>query len=318
MTRTIIRISLPTPFPVGPVNAHLVLGNEAPLLVDVGVDTDESLQRLRDGLAAHGVTFGDLGAILLTHGHLDHAGLLGRLQQETQAPVYAHPLVIAQYAHYDDDIAAHRAFVEDDLRRCGVPDPLMENILGTRAAVSRFGSPARIDHALVDGELAAGLRTIFVPGHSPADVVFHDEQANAALTGDHILKGMSPNPLARRPRPGVNVRLTLREYRHSLEQTRARGFAVCHPGHGGPITDYTAVIDNVLQRYDERLMQVEGLLNETPLSPYEAVVKLFPNLGAGMLHFGLSLARANMEVLVEQGRAREESHEGRVFFAKRQ
>lgn len=317
MTRTINRISLPTPFPVGPVNAFLVTGGDAPVLVDTGVNTDECLQRLRDGLAAHGVAFGDLGAILLTHGHLDHAGLLGRLQQETDAPAYAHPLVAAQYAHYEDDVAAHHVFVREDLERSGVPAPVMEKILGARDAVARYGGPARIDHALCDGEFVAGLRTIFAPGHSPADVIFHDEDGNAAITGDHILKGMSPNPLARRPRPGVNTRLTLLEYRRSLEQTRTRGFAVCHPGHGGAIADYAALIDNILERYAGRLEQVEALLEDAAMTPYDVVVKLFPNLGAGMLHFGLSLVKANLEVLVEEERAREESGEGRMLFSKR-
>ena len=54
-----IRIELPTPFAVGPVNAYLFTEPE-PILVDTGVDSDESWQVLEYELARHNLAISDL------------------------------------------------------------------------------------------------------------------------------------------------------------------------------------------------------------------------------------------------------------------
>src|SRR2546427_184410 len=67
------RLELPTPFPVGPVNAYLLRGD--PLtLVDTGPKTVEAQTALgREGAAA-GARLKDFRRILLTHGNTDNAG----------------------------------------------------------------------------------------------------------------------------------------------------------------------------------------------------------------------------------------------------
>ena len=64
------------------LGAWLIAGDE-PALVDPGPAT--CLDELRAGLARHGLAVGDLRHILLTHIHLDHAGVTGTLIRENPA-----------------------------------------------------------------------------------------------------------------------------------------------------------------------------------------------------------------------------------------
>src|SRR3989449_9985013 len=72
------RLELPTPFPVGPVNAYLLTGD--PLtLVDTGPKTVEAQTALERGVAEAGARLGNIRPALLTHGHpgyaRNHAGV---------------------------------------------------------------------------------------------------------------------------------------------------------------------------------------------------------------------------------------------------
>ena len=68
-------LPLPTPFPIGRVNAYLAQG-EALTLIDTGVNSPQSYDALRAGLAALGATPADLDRIIVTHHHTDACPML--------------------------------------------------------------------------------------------------------------------------------------------------------------------------------------------------------------------------------------------------
>src|SRR5207245_4410160 len=83
------RLELPTPFPVGPVNAYLLAGD--PLtLVDTGPKTVEAQTALERGVAAAGARLGNIRRILLTHGHTDHPGNAAWAAQRSGAAMPRH------------------------------------------------------------------------------------------------------------------------------------------------------------------------------------------------------------------------------------
>ena len=98
----IVPIALPTPFRVGPVNVFLV--KSTPLtLIDAGVNTGEAFEALRAAFKREALALSDLEVVLLTHTHIDHVGLLGRLRACADFTVYAHP-----------DATHHRLNLEDN------------------------------------------------------------------------------------------------------------------------------------------------------------------------------------------------------------
>jgi glyoxylase-like metal-dependent hydrolase (beta-lactamase superfamily II) len=92
-----------------PVNAFLVLGGERPVLVDAGTRSEEALTRLGIGLiprwteentleaqlGQHGVRIEDIGLVIQTHLHIDHAGLLDKLPMTTPVMVNRREMEVA-------------------------------------------------------------------------------------------------------------------------------------------------------------------------------------------------------------------------------
>lgn len=110
-------------------------------------------------------------AVLLTHGHLDHAGNLAWLKKWTGAKIYAHPL---EQRHIDG------TFPYQGVNKwCG-------RLEAAGRAVFRY-QPAKIDEFLSDGaELPfwGGLRTIHLPGHTAGHCGFFSRKFNLLFSGD--------------------------------------------------------------------------------------------------------------------------------------
>jgi glyoxylase-like metal-dependent hydrolase (beta-lactamase superfamily II) len=309
----VIPISIPTPFIVGPVNVYVVKG--APLtLVDTGPRTDEAYDALAVALRAHGVAISDLEAILVTHGHIDHIGLLGRLVEDSGATTYAHHLVADNASRFEENEARSRAFILDVFRLFGVPPEIVQATAEQRQSFRGMGSTVRIDHPLSDGDVALTYTAHFVPGHSSSDTLFVDFEDRIAFTGDHVLKGVNPTPLIRQcPKSGERIR-SLLEYVKSLERTRSLELDVCYPGHGAPITDHRTVIDRILQRQLRFAEKVRALLKERPLTPYELSARLFPEMKAEHMYLGLSTAVGHLDLLEENREAIPETESGIVRY----
>jgi len=310
----IVGISLPTPFPVGSSNAFLITG-DPPILVDTGAKTAQGYEKLAAAVRPHGLRVADVGIVLLTHGHLDHAGLVARIVEASGAEVYAHPHVVEQYGAYDEQTDDNLRFLGEIMRQSGVPRDLIQRILTARAGFRALAEPVTIRHALADGEVVAGFTAYYVPGHSAGDILYLDPTQRLAFTGDHVLRGISPNPLVRVPRPGQPRAKSLVEYQRSLHRTRALDIETCYPGHGGPFGDHRRVIDNLLERQERRTAEVRGLLAPGPLTPYELMNILFPGIGMNVLHLGLSEAIGHLEVLEERGEVIRGERDGVACYA---
>ncbi len=110
-------------------------------------------------------------AILLTHGHLDHAGNLAWLKRWTGAPIYAHP---AEQAHLDGSYP-----YTGTARWCGRLERMGYAVLG------RTSVP--IDHHFADGDelpFWGGLRVVHLPGHTEGHCGFYSAKHRLLFSGD--------------------------------------------------------------------------------------------------------------------------------------
>lgn len=137
------------------------------LVVDPGGDVPQILDALRQT----GVT---VERILLTHGHLDHAGGAAGLQEQLRAQ------------------AGDPAAVPID-----GPDRRDEFLLdGIEAQASQYGFAARNvtpDRWLAEGDTVTLGEHVFgvlhCPGHTPGHIVFINQAARFALVGDVLFQG---------------------------------------------------------------------------------------------------------------------------------
>ena len=114
--------SVPTPFPVGPVNLYLAEG-EPLTLVDTGPRYDPAREALTETLAERGHRISDLRLIILTHAHPDHCGLAAELARSSGAEVAAHAATLTRLA---EGASAQRvAFYAEVMRWAGVPTEVL-------------------------------------------------------------------------------------------------------------------------------------------------------------------------------------------------
>ncbi len=81
-----LRIELPVDLPLRSANAWLFPG-DSPVLVDSGAGTDEAYTLLRRALWDSGANLNSL-RLVVTHGHVDHAGNAARLRREFGTPLW--------------------------------------------------------------------------------------------------------------------------------------------------------------------------------------------------------------------------------------
>ena len=127
------------------------------------VDPGGDLPRLKAAAGQAGVT---VEKILLTHGHIDHAGEAGLLAKELGVPI--------EGPHEADRFWISR--LEDDGRRWGLR-----------------GVPFEPDRWLEDGDtVTVGdlvLDVYETPGHTPGHVIFHHAPSKLAIVGDVLFAG---------------------------------------------------------------------------------------------------------------------------------
>jgi glyoxylase-like metal-dependent hydrolase (beta-lactamase superfamily II) len=217
------------------VNWTIVADGSGVLLIDAGFpgSRDDVLTSLR----SLGFTSADVGAILLTHAHIDHLGAAIWFAKTHGTPVYCHP---AEVAH------AHRDYLEQ-----ASPAALMTQAwrpqwlrwsaqVAAKGALQRAGIPAARP---LTAEIAATLpgrpRALPTPGHTSGHCSYVVD--GVLVAGDALVTG---HPLAQRHGP----QLLPSVFNHSdddctrsLSVLATAGTEILIPGHGdvwtGPIAD---------------------------------------------------------------------------------
>jgi glyoxylase-like metal-dependent hydrolase (beta-lactamase superfamily II) len=313
------RIALPTPFLVGRVNCYLI--EDEPLtLIDTGPNSGKSLDDLERALAGHGRRIEELELILLTHQHMDHLGLLEILARRSGAQVAALNLLEPYLANFSQSAAADDEFAQAVMRRHGVPDDLA-TVLGSLAAAFRaFGSSGRVTRPLADGEdlelRDRRLGVLHRPGHSPSDTLLWDSEREILIAGDHLLAHISSNPLVSRPLSGPSEPRphALLQYMESMRATRELPARLVLPGHGDPILDHPALIDERLRMHRRRAERIHQILEARPLSAYEIAVRMWGNVAVTQAYLTLSEVLGHLDLLVSTDQAIEHDSDGLSVF----
>jgi glyoxylase-like metal-dependent hydrolase (beta-lactamase superfamily II) len=297
------RISLGTGSPEGENSAYVL--PERQVVVDPGPPTDGAWRRLRAGIEDARLTLGDVEYVLVTHWHVDHAGLAPRLAEAAGATVVVHerdaPLV--------SDYAAERERrVKRDARRLrewGVPDGVVDAVQsGDRPSPMPDSLPVE---SVVDGDSVAGVDVVHAPGHTLGHAAFASDEA--LFVGDLVLPTYTPNV------GGGDTRLddALATYLESLRSVQAvidrLGVEHAAPGHGSPLVLGDRV-DEIASHHDERSHRTVAALGEVvaekgessvAATPWEVATTLFGEMDGIHAKMGAGEAASHLEFLRKRG-----------------
>ncbi len=305
------RLAVPTPFAVGRVNCYLI--EDEPLtLIDTGPNSGKSLDELEQALASHGRTIEELELIVLTHQHMDHIGLLEILARRSGAEVAALEMLAPYLAGFRENVIADDDYAQAIMRRHGIPSDLATVLGAVGVAFRAFGSRGDVTRPLRDGEELAlrdrTLRVLHRPGHSPSDTIFWDEERQILIAGDHLLAHISSNPLISRPLDGdlhAPRPQALITYIDSMLATRELPAELVLGGHGDPITDHAALIDERLRLHRRRAHKILRMLGGGPLTAYEIALQMWGNVAVTQAYLTLSEVLGHLDLLARDGLVRE-------------
>jgi len=331
-------LPIPTPFQVGRVNTYLI--DDDPLtLVDSGPNSGTALDALERALAAHGRRVEDLGLIVISHQHIDHLGLVSILARRSGAEVAALDLLAPWVGDWSAAMNADDAFAERMMAEHGIPEDVRHALVGVSQSYRGWGAAATVTRPLADGaELRLRDRTLRVhhrPGHSPSDTIFHDEERRIVLGADHLIKHISSNPLISRPLTPASVQAAdggggggeraerphaLEIYMASLRATRAMADVdIVLAGHGDPVTDHVALIDERFRLHARRAEKIRRLIASAgaggSLTAYEMAQSLWGNVAVTQAYLTLSEVLGHVDLLVRDGQVVEQRDGGVARFA---
>jgi glyoxylase-like metal-dependent hydrolase (beta-lactamase superfamily II) len=300
------------------VNVYLI--EDEPLtLVDAGPNSATSFDELQRGLAGLGHPLEDIELVVLTHQHIDHLGLVSLVAEHSGAEVAAIDAAVPFVESYSVEAQEDDDFARDIMLRNGIPEDVVTALQTVSQAFRAWGSRAHVTRVLRDGEeMAFRDRTLRVhhrPGHSPSDTVFHDRDRRILIAADHLLKHISSNPLITRPLDGSGKRpQALVAYLDSLRKTREMEADLVLPGHGDPITDHRRLIDERFALHRRRADKIHALIAERPRSAYEIARELWGNIAVTQAYLTLSEVLGHIDLLLNDGRAREVEQDGVAVF----
>jgi glyoxylase-like metal-dependent hydrolase (beta-lactamase superfamily II) len=257
------------------------------VVVDPGPPRESAWRRLRDGLQSAGLAPGDVDHILLTHWHSDHAGLLARLREESDATVAMHESDAPLVADYERE---RERRIERDARRMhgwGVPEPSISEVRAQDdPSPGVEGVPV---DGVEDGERVAGVELVHTPGHTLGHAAYRVD--DAILVGDAVLPAYTPNVGGgdTRQRDALGDTLATLRRLESLAPERVS------PGHGGPLR-LGPRIEAMRAHHDERNRRVFEAVGGggDGTTPWEVATALFGELRDIHVKLGAGEAAAHL------------------------
>lgn len=296
----LVLLTLPLAYgPTDSVNCYLLELEDGWCLVDTGSALPPGWEALARALAAAGVEPRDVALLVATHPHEDHYALAAEVLDRTGAELALAPGPLASADVLREPTIA-RATRLEACRRAGVPEDVLD--VAVRHPGDAGGHPRPAPHRLLaDGDVVVGRhaawRVVHAPGHSPAQLVLHDEESGRLISADLVLGGRIPYlEYGYTPDPW-------REHVEALARVAELDVRLLLPGHG-PSADMPAPLVTAARGAAEAAADRLLAVLEEPRTAYDATLAVLGG-GASLYrrHAALSGALCVLERLVAEGRA---------------
>jgi len=310
-------LTLPMPFRLGHVHAFLLVHDGRITLFDTGLNTPETFLHLSDSLRLIGKDIRDIERILITHYHIDHCGMAGRLQDLSGATIHmsmrSRPFIMTQNGE-------ERAFldrIEFFCRRHGLPEKAIVFIGGLLGTFKKAGSSFIVTHFYEGGtKEIIGKREMLVlptPGHTHDHLSFYFPREGILLSGDHVLPEITPNLSPNLFAPDFRP---LQSFLASLSRMEALSVATVYPAHGRPFADLKGRIAAIRSHHDARKNLTLTSVKEGPKTAFAVSRDIF---GSELNEFDQFLALNETYVhlveLVYEGLIREDRSGDSIVYA---
>ncbi len=256
-----IRIELPTIYGMKTVNAFLFKEPE-PILIDCGEYSPEVWDALEKGLADNGLSIHDIKKVYISHTHIDHVGMAGKIAEETGAEIWVNEKSVDFVTKHGDYIKAiTKLAVTTTGKLLGKvePESPMYRFISSSGKSPKntwVNIPKDKLHVYhIGDELNFGnenWKVIFMPGHSDTQVIYFQEETKKILSTDMLLT-VTPVPFYELTEGLTGERIKgLPILLQSYANLKNLDFNIAYPGHYDTIENPKAIIDKQVNHIHKR------------------------------------------------------------------
>lgn len=255
------------------VNVYIIEDGDSVTLVDCGMwrpgEPDAGLTVLRDALNVRGYVLEDISRIIVTHAHIDHYGMAGRLMELTGAELFMHAMTDLDCEKYRHPATA-QARKRDTYSDHGVAEGEMASFADTLVEwLPYLHSVVEASTRMHGGEVidigARQWQVLHTPGHSLGHICLWSPTDKLLFSGDHLLPAVTPPVTFER---GFD-KDPLRSYLESLKLVAEHDPALVMPGHGRPFADGRRRVDAILRNKQRRLDAIHAMIRSRPCTVRE-------------------------------------------------
>ena len=313
ITNDFYMITLPMPFRLQHVHVFLLRHGDQLALFDTGLDTPENLLTLETALQKIGKEIRDIGHLYITHYHLDHCGMAGRIKEMSGAVIHMSELSRPFTVKGDEEIQLVRNFCQ----RHGLPRDATNGILDLLTnSREEVAGPFPIDRYLQHHERQSfgnwEFQAIPTPGHTHDHMSFYCPQQQLLLAGDHVLPEITPNLGPDVFAPDFKP---LSSFFTSLELVQELPVTRVYPAHGRPFSNLKNRIGELKDHHEVRKELTLKSVTTGPKTAFQVSQDIF---GTSLPEFDQFLALNETYVhlieLVGSGDICEAQDEGHVFY----
>ncbi|MCT4555861.1 MAG: MBL fold metallo-hydrolase [Pelagimonas sp.] len=240
----------PSPMTYRGTNTYL-LGTGDIAVIDPGPMDMEHHQAILDALAPGQ----RISHILVTHAHLDHSPLARPLSDSTGAPVYGF-----------GPAESGRSDIMQTLAQSG-------QLAGGEGVDLGFAP----DHLLADGDVLNGdgwqVEALHTPGHMANHLSF--AWGDVLFSGDLVMSWASS--LVSPPDGDLGA------FMASLRKLQARNWSVFHAGHGAPVLDPAARLQELLTHRQSRESAILSALSAGPATADQLAAQIYTETPPALL-----------------------------------
>lgn len=300
------------------------------LLIDAGPDSagdggQDTWAQAVSQASSYGFAPDDVRILLITHAHIDHAGLAHNWAQ-AGARVLVGPDDLATVRSGTLTRTSNSVARRDELRLHGCPDRFLNLTQINRIPTLRW-EPCTDAESVQDGTTftlgdGAQLRIIAAPGHTPGNLTAFVADSGDLYSGDTLLPDTFPTPGLHFPNVMAEPK-TVRQTRwpslppflDSVRQLSTLPVRRVFPGHGETVDEPTQLFTRFERHHERRARRIGTLLVQRPDSAYGIATRLFPHLPDARVSQAMTEIIGHLDLLLQSGTAtvREDS-DGILIF----
>ncbi len=286
----IIKIEIPLKFEVSSINCYLIK-NDPITIIDPGPYSEFHLNFLEENLKKEKLILQDIKRILLTHGHTDHAGIAGYLQEKFNSEVFIHKNDEEKITKtIEEKLEKRRKYYAKLLLEDGFPESIVSYLINFVGEFYKYVFKAdNVNYIDNNSEIEFEnfkLQVLHTPGHTGGHVVFINSNEKVIFSGDVLLDKIFVTPLlefddkGNRRKNLYNLILTLKKIREFLNFN-------WYVAHGNNSFDKETQIYEVENKINLSLKKLKKEFNKN-LTIYKNFQNFYKNIEKEKLLFYVS------------------------------